>query len=163
MSWTKKKQTEALLAANKHHGEWDKENLRVLLNDFPDIDLELTGFELPELNIMGIDFSFESPFESDEAYLANEEKGQLEIDTERFPSNTVYEKQPDPIIPEVKEINPIEHVADQVLNAFEEVEEKTTVDGKRIVLIIDCPSDEVKQALKKKLKPLVEEAECRFF
>lgn len=36
------------LALNKISGEWDRDKLAHLLDDIPDIDLELTGFDLPE-------------------------------------------------------------------------------------------------------------------
>ena len=36
------------IALNKISGEWDREKLAHLLDDIPDIDLELTGFDLPE-------------------------------------------------------------------------------------------------------------------
>ncbi len=163
--WDKKKQTEALLASNKHSGEWDKENLRILFADFPDLDVELTGFDIPELKSMDITFKPTEikEIETDAQYLRNETKSEMEIDRERFPSNTVYEKNPNPVIPDVKEIDPLEHEADKLMSPFEKVDEKTTVDGKRIVLIIDCDTEEVKQELKKKLKSLVEEAKARFF
>ena len=176
VDWDETKQTEALLAANKHSGEWDKENLRILFADHPFINLELTGFEIAELEMMEIPFSMDSiqsphidnilGYEEevdDKTYLKNESKSQMEIDRERFPSDTKYEKKPDPVVPPVKEIDPLEHEADKILSPFDKVEEKTTVDGKRIVLIIDCDTEEIKQALKLKLKPLVEEAKARFF
>ncbi len=36
------------LALNKISGQWDREKLAHLLDDIPEIDLELTGFDLPE-------------------------------------------------------------------------------------------------------------------
>ena len=36
------------LALNKISGQWDRDKLAHLLDDIPEIDLELTGFDLPE-------------------------------------------------------------------------------------------------------------------
>jgi DNA modification methylase len=37
------------IALNKISGQWDREKLAHLLDDIPEIDLELTGFDLPEV------------------------------------------------------------------------------------------------------------------
>jgi hypothetical protein len=63
------------IALNKISGEWDRDKLAHLLDDIPEIDLELTGFDLPEAenliaDILGPDTE-EDGFDLD-AYLAND-------------------------------------------------------------------------------------------
>ena len=63
------------IALNKISGQWDREKLAHLLDDIPDIDLELTGFDLPEVenliaDILGPDTE-EDDFDLD-AHLAKD-------------------------------------------------------------------------------------------
>jgi hypothetical protein len=46
-------ETAALIAANKHQGEWDRDLLKLALSDLK-MDLDLTGFELEEIGALGI-------------------------------------------------------------------------------------------------------------
>jgi len=45
-------ETEALIAANKHGGEWD--NLSNFIKSVPELNLELIGFNLPEIAALNI-------------------------------------------------------------------------------------------------------------
>ena len=63
------------IALNKISGEWDRDKLAHLLDDIPEIDLELTGFDLPEAenliaDILGSD-NDEDNFDL-EAHLGND-------------------------------------------------------------------------------------------
>lgn len=80
---------EALLAANKHGGDWDEDALKIVFDDFPDLDMDMTGFEMSELSEMDITFH---PEESDEEYLANNKGPDSEIEKERLPSTVNDEK-----------------------------------------------------------------------
>jgi len=162
---------EALLAANKHGGTWDEDLLKINLIDFPKMDLDMAGFDLLELKNMNIEIpKFEvhsisfvaDPLpgheffdaeeeESDEDYLANEEKGTEEIDRERFPNNTVYEKKnpevPGPITDVTNEVQAAEE------NPFDEFEEKIETKNDKQLIVIDCHgSVEIKNKLKEKLR-----------
>ena len=46
-------ETEAMIAANKHGGEWD--NLEELIRSVPDLNLELIGFSIPEIKELNIE------------------------------------------------------------------------------------------------------------
>lgn len=140
-------ETEALLAANAHGGTWDSELLKVVIADFPGIDLWLAGFDIPKLKSLNIEIKMpELPKEpvkgwdeqSDAEYVKNEEIVEERIPTETIPAATTTE-------------------------AFESVNENTQPSGRRIVLIIDCPTDEVKASLKEKLLQPVKEAGAKFF
>jgi len=165
--WDEKTETEALLAANKHSGEWDASLLRLNFADFPDMSVDLTGFDIPELQAFDIKIpevlvsipNIVTPLpekheESDEAYLKNEVKEFQQIDTERPPSLINYANDPK----KDNEPAPVTH-----LNPFEEVEEKMDVTGKRFVIIIDCDSDEHKKKIKELIRPLVEQEAGKFF
>lgn len=125
---------EALLAANNHGGEWDKDLLKIVIADFPALDLNIAGFDMPRLAALDITLpKFDNkPIAepTDEEYVAATEQT-----TEQIP----------------------------VENAFATVNETTEPAGRRIVLIIDCKSDEMKADLKERLRPIVDEAGAKFF
>lgn len=135
-------EAEAMIAANKHSGEWDQDLLKVLAIDLPEIDLELAGFELDEIKALdlpeapksevSVSNDYEEREETDEEYVANTVESTEQIPTERIDIANVGEK-------------------------------KMDVVGKRFVIIIDCSSAEHKEALKEKIKPLVTEAGGKFF
>jgi len=57
VDWPEEKEKAANIAANKHSGEWESGLLSDLLadlNDLPDFDMELTGFDEIELKDFGI-------------------------------------------------------------------------------------------------------------
>lgn len=150
---------EALLAANKHSGEWDKDLLKLAVIDLPELDLELAGFD--DIEIKNLDLSLpdypskhydddgeideekiEEEEESDEEYLENNPGPDSAVEKERIPSMVNEEKQPSP---------------------FDEVNEVTELVNKRIVIIIDCPNEETKQRLRELLRENVEKENCKFF
>lgn len=47
-------ETEAMLAANRHGGEWDQPMLSKILIETPKINIEFAGFTLPEVSAMNI-------------------------------------------------------------------------------------------------------------
>lgn len=153
---------EALLAANKHGGEWDNEKLRLNFADFPDMDISLTGFDIPELSDIGIeieslvmpDIGLDQDTQTDESYVRDTPTINEEIDTEN-PNLINYEKKESEVPGEVTDIDKSD--------AFEEVEEKEDIVGKRFVIIIDCKDNEHKKQIREKIRPLVEEAEGNFF
>ena len=65
--WDAEREIAALLSANKNQGSWDKDLLKMTFHDFPKLNLTLTGFEMPELKIMGIDLTPQT----DEQYVAS--------------------------------------------------------------------------------------------
>ncbi len=147
---------EALLAANKHSGEWDKDLLKLAVIDLPDLDLEIAGFD--DMEIKDLDLSLpdlpdypakhydddaeEEEEESDEEYLENNPGPDSAVEKERIPSMVNEEKQASP---------------------FDEVNEVTELVNKRIVIIIDCPNEETKQRLREALRESVEKENCKFF
>lgn len=128
---------EALLAANQHGGDWDADLLRVAIADVS--NLELTGFDIPELKKFNIDFTppvIAAPVvQTDEQYVKSTPQT-----TEQIPTANPNENQ-------VKDIK----------------EKAMDVVGRRFVIIIDCKDEAHKQELKEKLKPLVTEAQAKFF
>ena len=136
-------EVEALLAANNQGGSNDEGMLKIVLADFPALDLELAGLpELKPLAPLRESSSFNAPSgayeESDEEYVANTPQTTESIDVERIPST-------DNVSP------------------FDKVVEKSEVAGKRYVLIIDCSNEEAKQGLKEKIRAEVEMAGAKFF
>lgn len=142
-------EAEALLAANKHSGEWDTGTLRLIMTDFPNLDIELAGFEMPELKAMNIEIPkisapvYQAPTTHDEAYEVVEE----ETD-EEYVANT----------PQTEEQIPTERIpsmvndAPQSSQAYDEVQEKIETKNTKHLIIIDCPSQEVKESLREKLR-----------
>ena len=130
-------ETEALLAANKHQGEWDDGMLRTLIADNKNIDIGLAGFTLDDVQNFKLDLGFlkkEEP-ESDEEYVKN--------------------------TPQTTEQIPTENPNDS--NPFDSVDEETEPQGRQIVIIISCESDEQKKKLKELVKPIVEENGAKIF
>jgi hypothetical protein len=149
-------EVEALLAANKHSGEWDRDLLRMNLAEFPTLDIELAGFEPIELKAMNIDlrlptighsapkteeiqFSDDiSDEETDEEYVRNTPETEERIDTENIPS---------------------------MVNAFGAIEESTEIVGKRHMIMLDCPDAQSKDDFKAFLRSgdLLEKYKAKIF
>lgn len=88
VDWDKEKETAAMLAANRHGGDWDQELLRVALMDIK--DYETAGFELHDISNLGLDLKPYVPAEpeiSDEQYVA-----QTPQTTERIDTSNPYAK-----------------------------------------------------------------------
>lgn len=139
-------ETEAMLAANKHSGDWDTDLLKVVLTEVK--NFELTGFTAPEIKMMGIELpQYKNPLEeeSDEDYVKNTPQTTEQIPTE----NPTGLAQGNGGTPDG--------------SAFDEISEKTEVAGKRYVIIIDCKDQEAKDALRDKVRPIVEEAGAKIF
>jgi hypothetical protein len=144
-------EAEAMIAANKHSGEWDRDLLKLVIIDTPEIDLELAGFEAPELEAMNIEIpqinvpsleiveesSEPEDNETDEEYVRNTPETTEQIDTE----------------------NPNENV---VKNNYDNIEEAQKLE-RRFVLIIDCKDEDHRRGLREKLQALVEESGAKFF
>jgi hypothetical protein len=135
-----------MLSANKSGGSWDNDILKLNFADFPDLDIDVTGFDVPELERIGIDFDV--PELSDAAYMAQDSGPQADSKKEII-GESIY------TIPPEEQLEPAE--------VFDKTEEKTDIVGKRYVIIIDCKDDEHKKNIKESIKPLVEEADGKFF
>jgi len=145
-------EVEAMIAANKHSGDWDSELLKNIFVDFPQLNWKKAGFELPELKLFGIDaknrpgdiLDDDEEQESDEEYIKGTPETFEQIDQQRIPPQTEY-------------------VNTEEKNPFDEVQEVTEAVGKKIVIIISCPSQKVKDQLKEKLRPAIEESGAALF
>ena len=128
---------EALLAANKHGGEWDDDLLKLIMADFPALDLEAAGFDIPapQVSIAApvFDMLREEKEETDEEYVKNTPQT-----TEQIPVSSSR-------------------------NAFQSIEETTDLVNKRFVIIIDCKDLETKENLREKIKVEVSAAGAKFF
>lgn len=155
VEWDEDKETRALLAANKSGGEFDPELLRVNLASLK-FDIKNTGFEIPDLKSLNIDIeSVKVPVIKESASVDNSVDGRFDRDDEESDESYVRNT------PETLEQIPTENPN---LNVFEKVEEKKMdVVSRRFVIIIDCTSNEHKEALKDKIRPLVTEAGGKFF
>lgn len=127
-------ETEAMVAANKHSGEWDFEVLKFNFERFEDLDFRGMGYSVDELKAMNIDVDL-SNIETDEAYVRNTPETYEQIDT----------------------ANPNQNVN------FGDVDERQTIAGKRFVIIIDCPDQETKDRLKETLLPEIAMVGCKVF
>lgn len=146
VEWDEQTEAEALLAANKHQGEWDSDLLKLMFADLPELNYQVAGFELPELETMGIKLkmpTFAKPDvvkeESDEKYVRETPQT-----TEQIPT-----------------ANPNQNVVTE--NPFDRVKEDTEIRNKRIVIIIDCPTQEIKEGLREKLRSQIEESGAKIF
>lgn len=147
-------EAEAILAANKHSGEWDSDLLRVMVADLPTMDLGLAGFSDEDLDAMKISvpkISVSLP-EPESEYDDTEDESEEEVeetDEEYLKNNP----------------GPDSEVHKEIIgeNPFLAVEEKTEVEGKKYVLIIDCDNNDHKAELKKKLQEIVTSHGARFF
>ena len=142
-----------MLSANKHGGSCDNDILRLVFTDFPELDIDATGFSLGELEAMDINIKIDVPSplkseneiveeESDEEYLANEAEGVHDSQLSKENIDMVNRDQP---------------------KGFDEVQETTKVANKQYIIIINCDSDDHKAELKESIKSLVEEKGGRFF
>lgn len=156
-------ENEALIAANKHSGEWDNKMLGYLLKKTPTMDFEVAGFDHSELQGLGVeapyfgdistDFNLvaiEDPNETDEQYLKKNKGPESFQDKERLPNTmlnslTNKDETPSPI----KDVDPS--------NPFDEEEPE-----KRHVLIIDCTDDKIKRSIKKAIKKIVTDLNGEF-
>lgn len=156
-------ETEALLAANKHDGEWDDDKLKLLFHDFPDIDIESTGFDLEEVEYLGVqvDYNFNNDYDDDASYLRDNPGQETYTAKERIPDNVKRTYPNKDVTPSPIVDIPIEEQVDGY-NPFETVGQETEVKNKQIVLIIDLETDEDKKNLKKEIKKIVEEYNGKF-
>src|SRR5574343_2066148 len=74
VDWDEQTEMEALLAANKHGGEWDEDLLKIAFADFPTMNFEIAGFDAPKFNLPAPTVQpvavSEEPEETDEQYAA---------------------------------------------------------------------------------------------
>lgn len=165
-------EVEALLAANGHGGEWDADLLRLNISEFPSLDLEATGFDMPQLERMNIRMPRLEmtkqhepqpvPWDSDEGSTYDW------ADSEENGSNSKSDEDDDAAYMR-ENPGPDSEVRQESIDtvnrgdAFAAVEENTVAQGRRIIIIIDCPTDEVKAELKEKLRPIVEPTGAKYF
>ena len=136
VSWDAKTETEALLAANRHSGDWDQGLLKLVMADMPGMDMELAGFELEELGGYGqtappmeyqqmhpVEEAFEEE-QTDEQYLRDNPGPDTAVHIERPPSTVNYEA----------------------------TEEKMESSNVKHIVIIDCPSKEIKEKVRDLLR-----------
>lgn len=146
VDWDEQREVTAMLAANKHGGSWDDDLLNLLKADFPAMNMELAGFEMPTIAAPVIDIpapTFSDPSES--VTEATEESD------EEYVKNT----------PQTQEQIPTESIS--TASPFQSINETTEIVGKRHVIIIDCPNAGAKEELKKKFAVEVEMAGAKFF
>lgn len=131
-------EAEAMIAANKHSGDWDGDALKILFADFPDLDFGTAGFKLDELREFKIEpIKFEIPPPPPESELTDEQYvRETPQTTEQIPTE-----------------NPNENVV------YEEVKEDLSTKNSRHLVVIECPTVDVKDKVKEKLRTdkLVEE------
>lgn len=165
-------EAEAMLAANKHGGQWDKDILRLLIAETPEIDIHIAGFDEVELKELDIELptieelelpdeeeneSEEDDSEEDESVPEQIESGSDEeadaeyIKNNNGPDSELQKENIDLINREKKE------------NPFEQVNEKMNVLDKRFIIIIDCKSSEHKTEVKSLIVDIVKNAGGNFF
>ena len=95
VKWTEYKQNAAMIAANKHSGEWIDESLNSLIIELNEMNYDMELLGLDEMII---------EHESDEEYLKNEVKTFEQIPTENKNMNVRYDDKNDGFhIPEIKQ------------------------------------------------------------
>lgn len=150
VSWDKQKETKAMLAANKVGGEWDRDILSIVMTDikfdvlntgFDAIDLKDLNIDIPKIEMPVVDNTkifdderFDSDEDDDSSYIKDNPGPDSQLEKERIPS--------------------------MVKDSFNKIEETTVVENKRYVIIINCPDQESKDALREKIKAEVASAKC---
>lgn len=132
-------ETEALLAANNQGGENDADLIKLVIADFPNMDPELAGIYIPAPVVPDLSPTFSgSDEQQDAAYARDTEQTSEQIETGNgVPSGG---------------------------SAFAETDEQNKeAPNRRIVIIIDCPTQVVKEALRDKIKSEVEQHGAKFF
>jgi len=154
VDWDEQTEVEALLAANAHGGEWDSDILKLNIANFPKLDTRLSGLTMPALKSLNITLP-KLKEETDAQYVKNNPGPNTEAERERLPSmvNTGNKPSDEPAPSPVKTGK----------EAFESIEETRSVIGKRFTIIIDCPSEELKQEIRKLTREIVEEKGGKFF
>lgn len=142
-------ETEAMIAANKHSGEWDRDLLAILTVDHPDLNLELAGFDHIELQAMDIsipslDLNYSSP-EQTESKQANESEKVRGGHNEEADAKYVRETE------QTEEQIDTEHISTSK-DAYDSVEEKVESSLTKHIVVIDCPSKEVKEHVRESLR-----------
>lgn len=79
VDWDQTTETEGMLAANKHSGEWDNDLLRIAIAEVKDI--QVTGFSIPELKSLSIEMP-KVKEQSDEEYVRDTPQTTEQIPTE---------------------------------------------------------------------------------
>lgn len=153
---------EALIAANKHSGEWNNNILKKILDSSKGMDYQAMGFDNLELDNIGIeapDFGSisnelpetfdngfnDDPNETDAQYLKKNKGPDTEIRKERIPNNVKRSLPNEDTTPcPIKNVRPDE-------NPFEEKPKK------RHVVIVEFDNEEDKKKYKKEIKEKLEE------
>jgi len=141
VEWNESTEYAAMIAANKHSGEWLEDELNALMIDLNEqnYDMELTGFEdffeqendpFTENRVTQLDE------ESDEEYVRNTEKTFEPIHTENRNMNVRYDHKPEDFKSEIKQ---------------------------KFVLIVDCPNESVRESLKLEIQATVQAAGAKIY
>mgnify|MGYP006282064227 CR=1 FL=1 len=147
VSWEEDVHNRAMLAANKGGGEFDRDVLNVVLTNLK-FEIKNTGFDQAELkekfkiNIPVIPKPVLTGFEPSSS---DEEEDANYIQDNPGPDSSINKE------------------SISTAKSFDEVEEKAEPVNKRFVIIIDCPSFEVKDQLKEKLLPEITQAGAKIF
>jgi hypothetical protein len=149
---------EAMIAANKHSGDWDQEILRVGAVDFKDTNWARSGFKIPELKAFNIPAPILlkpmiNPLNAIED--VGELPGDQQQDAEQSETDEDYVKNTAQTTEQIS--------VEQIGSPFDKIDEKMDVVGKRFVIIIDCAHDKMKQDLKEKIRVEVEMMGGKFF
>lgn len=132
---------EAVLAANKHGGEWDQEILRLAIADLPAMDLDSAGFAMDEIEDLKPMAAFQTPVGSAYTDHFDDADREEETDEEYLENNPG----PDSSLPK-------ENIDMVNRDAFESIEEKTESKLQKILVVIECDSQDGQKRLKEKLR-----------
>lgn len=140
VDWDKKTEVEAMIAANKHSGSWDRDVLKLAISEID--DLEITGFDMDELGAMGI--SFDVPVvEVETPQIQTEQKKETDKDEDE-----VYLKEnPGPD----SEMNK-ENIDMVNRDVYENTDESLESKLQKEMINIVCESKEIKEDVKKRLR-----------
>lgn len=157
--WDEAREMAALLAANKIQGQWDNDLLRLAITDTPGLNLDVTGFKIPELRAMGIEFkmptidavisaSRDVKGAPDALIIPEPVANALGIATDDLEEETdeqYLKENPGPDSALAKE-----NIS--MASAYDEVQETTKSSLAKIIAVIEFESAEGRDALKKKLR-----------
>lgn len=161
VDWDEKTEAEAMLAANKHSGEWDRDGLKLLFADIPSLDISLAGFERVELQALDIklpEIVIDMPAPPAYRSFGEDASGAVD-DADRYEEEPEEEDEDEGEKYLAENPGPDSSMNKEVIdvvnrNAFDAVTENTESKLQKHLVVIECETKEEMFAVKEKIRAL---------